>query len=152
MSVSPTGLNMNWENVAVTPNGGSAIAINEVTALSLNRASRHEEFYGDNRYFAKMIRAVELKRMISISSGNSSALELIPDDAPCTVTGTLADARNGIVAGGGAIIVTLVNAVLEKQGTDGQNNKFAQNSVSFNSYGAVGTGGVEIDPLTLTFA
>jgi hypothetical protein len=151
MTIAATGLYMNWVNVTVTPQGGSAIDINGVTALTPMRASRQEAFYGDARQFVRLIKNVEKKRSITIMAANVGALSNIPDDTPCTVVATLLDPRNGIATGGGAITITLLNAVLEKDGIEAQNNKYAGGQAVFNAFGVVDTDGVESDPLTYAF-
>ena len=151
MPVVKTGLYMNWVNVTVTPQGGSVLNVDGVTALSPMRASRQEAFYGDARQFVRLIKNVEKKRSVTIQSANIGILQQIPDDTPCTVTATLLDPRNGIATGGGAITVTLLNAVLEKDGTEAQNNKYAGGQAVFNAMGVVDTDGVESDPLTYEF-
>ena len=146
---NPSNLHMNWVNVSVTPNGLSTIAIEEVTAVQVGRSSRLEKFFGDNRRQPRMVKAVELQRSISITTGNTGILSAVPDDTPCTVTATLADPRNGVLAGGGAYTVTLVNAVLTSEGKEGQNNKFASCTLKFESFGASGDGGQEVDALSV---
>lgn len=147
---APTGLFMNWVNVTVTPEGGSAIAIDAVTAVSVMRGSRQEIFYGDARLYARLIKNVEKKRSITITSGNVTKLLSIPEDIPCTISATLEDPKNNLTAGGGAITVVMINSYLEKQPIEGQNNKYASNTVTFNACGAIDGVGSETEPLTTT--
>ena len=147
-----TKLFMNWVNVSVTPNGGNAIPITQVTSIKPKRSSRQEKFYGDALAFAALIKNVERERSIAITGGNIAAFALIPDDTPCTITATLADPRNGVAAGGGAITITLINAVLASDDSEGQNNKFASGTVMFQAYGGTSTDGGEVDPLTVAYA
>jgi hypothetical protein len=141
------GLYMNWVNVTVTPTGASAIALTGVTSVSPSRSARQEMMYGDNFNFPNFIKNVEKKRSISITAANIGLLTTIPDNVACTISATLLDPKNGIASGGGAITVTLVNAVLEKQDATAQNNKYGSGTVTFNCTGNI-ISGSETDPLS----
>lgn len=149
MSATRTGNFMNWTGVTVTPAGGQAITLTEVTDVSPSLDSTHEKFYGDNRRFAKCIRSTEFERMVSITTGDVAVANTIPLNVPCTVVATLNDAFNG--AGAGAITYTFRNAVLKTNGVKGPNNKFAETTLNFDSFGD-DTNAYDSDPFSYTVA
>jgi hypothetical protein len=144
---TPTGLYMNWTGVVLTPSTGSAINVAGVTGIGIGRSSRQEPFYGDMLQFARLIMNVEKKRSITIAAAAIASFLAVSDDLTYTIVATLADPRNGIATGGGAITVTLTGGVLEKDQSDGQNNKYATGTVTFNCQGSV-VSGSEVDPLS----
>lgn len=133
MSATRTKNYMNWTGVTVTPAGGQAITITEVTEVNPDLDSTHEKAYGDNRRFAKCIRETQLERMVSITTGDVATANTIPVNTPCTITATLNDAFNG--AGTGAITYTFKNAVLKSNKVKGANNKFAEATLEFDCFG-----------------
>ncbi len=147
---TPTKLFMNWVGVTVTPLGGTAIAITGVTAVRPMRSNKVVSFFGDNFQYARVKKGVERERGIQISTGDLKTAMQIPEDTPCTITATLLDPRNQANPGGGGILVTLVNAILEKGDGEGENNKFAGGQIVFTAFGATDNNGNEADPLTIT--
>jgi hypothetical protein len=139
---------MNWDGVVVTPpTPAAAINVFEVTDVKVNRKSIQEAFYGDNRRFARFLRNTQKKRQLTLVLGNPNLHLGIPDDVPLTIVAWLNDANNG--HGPGSIKITLVNAVLETDDTDGANNKYAGNTLTFNAYGDDSVT-PDSDPLTIT--
>lgn len=140
---------MNWTGVSITPNGGQAINVTEVTDVSPMLGSTNEAFYGDNRRFAKLLRSTEYKRGVSITTGDAAAANAVPVDQPCTIVATLNDAKNG--AGTGAITYTFKNCVMKQNGLKAGNNKFAETTLEFEAYGD-DSSVVETDPFSFVVA
>jgi hypothetical protein len=150
MSLTPTKLYMNWVATTATPQvtGGAAVTIDGVTSVRFDRSSRQEVYYGDNRMFARIIKNVEKKRSVSIHCGNIGVLESLADDTQYTIVTTLADPKNGVATGGGAITFTLVNASIEKIEADDENNKYGKGTITLHASGAEDEDGNEVDPFS----
>ena len=151
MASSPTKTFMNWINVSITPQSGTPIPVVSVTNFKPMRTNKVKKFYGDNRAFAAVVKATERERGVSITGGDVAAFMKVPEDTPCTVVGTLLDPRNGATAGGGAITVTLNNAILEKDDSEGKNNDYASGTITFTSSSLIDQSGAEIDPMTVVY-
>lgn len=138
-----TGLNMGWSSVTITPDGGSAITITEITDVNFTRSASPKKFYGDANLFSKLIVSRELSRGCRISGGEIKLLADVPQGTPCTIVAVLDDAKNG--AGAGAITSTLVNAVCLNNPYSGRANEFGTGSLDFDAFSTNGT----TDPLTI---
>ena len=142
-----TGNFMNWVNVVITPPSGSAINLTEVTEVSPGLKETNKPFYGDNRRFAKMLRAVEYQRSLDVTTGDVATANSIPVDQPCTITATLCDARNG--TGSGALNYTFKNAVMGENGVKAANNEYGMVTLHFDCYSDDATA-VDTDPFSFT--
>lgn len=140
-----TKLYANFSGVTVTPNGGSAINITEVTSIDPDRSSNLKARFGDNRKYPRLIKAFERMRSFTITSGDLAALQSIPEDTPCTVVFILEDAQNG--TGSGALTYTYTNAVMGSNPVKSPNNDFGEATVQFQCYSTDNT-----DPLTVAKA
>lgn len=143
--MAATNLFMNWSAVSVTyGTTPTVITLTGVTDFDPDAETKQEMFYGDVRKFPRLITNTEKSRSVTITGGDVYKLFAIPEDAVCTVTGTLNDAKNA--AGTGAMVVTLNNAIRQKVGSKATNNKFGLASVTFMAYGDAS----DTDPLTIT--
>jgi hypothetical protein len=151
MPATATNLYMDWSLCTITPAGGSAITLTGVTDASIDGRSVIETFYADAKKYPLCARGTQSQRAVKISCGNvKQVLMSVPESTPCTIVLTLNDAING--AGLGALTITAVNAMLETKGGQGAKNKFAMGALSFVCFGATGSGGVEVDPITIVEA
>ena len=143
-----TGNYMNWVNVVITPQSGTtAISLTEVTKVNPGLKQQLKPFYGDNRRFAKMLRAVEYQRSLDITTGDAATANTIPLDQPCTITATLCDAKNG--TGSGALNYTFKNAVMGENSVEAANNEYGMVTLHFECYGD-DSAGVDGDPFSYT--
>ena len=148
MSTQRSGNYMNWANTVITPaSGGAAINLTEVTDVDPGLKQELKPFFGDNRRFAKMLRAVQYQRTISIQTGDVATANTIPVDQPCTITSTLCDARNG--TGTGALVYTFKNAVMGANGIKAPNNEYGMVTIEFECFGD-DSAGIDGDPFSFT--
>ena len=126
---------MNWVGVTATPqvSNGQVINITEVTDVAPKLSAQLQKFYGDNRKFPRCIRATELTRELSITTGDAAVANSINPNVPYTITATLCDAFNG--SGVGAITYTFKNCCLQENGVKAANNKFGEITLMFDSFG-----------------
>lgn len=138
--MAATKLQMGWSGVVVTPTGGTAIPITNVTKVHTKKGSQKKEFHGDTNPFAKLITTKNKTREVTITSGDMAAMLAIPEDTVCSLVYVFNDAKNG--AGAGAITRTLNLAVLTEAPDEGAVNEFGMGTVTFSAYSLDGT-----DPL-----
>jgi len=137
---------MNWTGVTVTPSGGSAITLTEVTDIDLIDSDTLEMWQADGHKFPTLCIAADAKRGMTIHGGDVYKLAALPKNTPCTIVAVLNDAVNK--AGVGSMTVTLSNAVVADTSAKGQTNKFAGGQVSFAAFSPDGT----TDPLAIAQA
>ena len=101
MPVTPSTLFMNFEDVTVTPEGGTAISLGNQTSVNFDGRNTQEMFFGANRTYPLLVRNTQLVRTLSISGGDAVKIAQIPFDKPCTITGKILDAVNADTANGG---------------------------------------------------
>lgn len=153
MSLTRTATFMNWVDVTwlnQNVTNAQATQIISVTNVKPKRKNKIESFFGDAAAGARVKAAVEQERGISITSGDVASLMAIPTGVPLTITATLLDPYNKAQPGGGAIKITLVNAILADDDSSGENNRFANGTVTFESFWSVGQDGFLVDPLSVT--
>ena len=144
--MSKSGFNIGWSSVTITPAGGSAVVILNITEVDFIRSSTKKSFYGDLAVFAKIINNKEKKRGVKISTANVEALQAIPEDTPCTIVAVHNDAKNG--TGAGAITCTLINAICGDNPYKGPANNYAMGEITFEAFSADGV----TDPFSYAIA
>lgn len=141
-----TNLYMGWSAVTVTPSGGSAITIDHVTDIKIDKSSVLEAFFGDTNKFAALVKPTKRNRTCEIESGNAKATLSIPDGTACTIVAKLNHAEAG--EGTGCLTLTLVNAVPGLNNAAGQTQRFANGNAGFTAFANTG----DTDPLTIAVA
>lgn len=151
-SLVRTATFLNWVNVGIARQDGtgSPLQIVAVTGVAVVRKNKIIKFYGDAGAYARVLAAVEQERGLTIVTGDIATLFKVPMGVALTVTATLLDPRNGAAAGGGAITITLNNALVVNGGGDGKNNQFASGTIAFDAYAGIDQSGSEVDPLVVT--
>jgi hypothetical protein len=146
MTVTASSLYMNWTGVTVTPLGGSAMPLKEITDIDVDRSSEMKRWYADAAKFPLALSARNKTRKITIRGGAINLLSAIPEDTPCTVVGILNDLNNGITTG--ALTITCINAIVASNPFKGKNNDFGTGDLTFEAFSTDGT----TDPLTIAIA
>ena len=134
-----------WTGVTVTPQGGSAIPIPDITDVLVDATSVKEVFAGDLASLPQLIRTPAKTRKLRITGSAVGTLFAIPEDTPCSIVATLQSLGQG--TGTGALTFTLVNAIRTQFQASGKANTPASSFVEFEAYSAAGT-----DPLTMGVA
>lgn len=145
MTLSASNLFINWTGCQFTPTGGSALPVDNVTKVSVNRTAITEKFKGGVDAFNRLIATPTQERTIEIVTGDVAAANAIPFNTPGTLVVKLADAVNGILTGGGGQTFTLTPCVLTGNPADGDHAKFASGTITFEGYFLTGA----TDPLTI---
>lgn len=134
-----TNVYMNWTPVTITPLGGSAITLKEVTDLQDMTSDTLEPWQSDGNKFATVLVAASGSRGCTIVGGDCYKLQTIPRNTPCTIVAVLSDALNPGPSGSGSLTHTWLNAVISDTPISGPSNKYAGGSATFVCFSADGT-------------
>lgn len=148
MTLTPSKQFINNSTVTFTPSGGSAIPILNVKSVSSNPNLESVEDSGDAQFYNTLNVVTSGRWIITIEVTKPAVLNAVAFGVAGTLTWTENDANNGSATGGGALIFTLVNAILKPQTRNSQHRQVATMSFVFESYSSDGS----TSPLSSTAA
>lgn len=111
MAVTPSKRLMNVSGC--TYNTGSSLTITGVKSVKIDFNTMMLSEGADVDFFNTFAAAVGADPKISMTVNQAAGLDAIPGNAQGTLAFTLNDGRNGSVTGGGAVMVTVSNAIFQ---------------------------------------
>jgi hypothetical protein len=143
---TPSRKHVNWAPCAFTPTGGSATTYTGVTTAGIDPNGSLLKFDGDgDRYTTTIINDFN-DPVITITCTDIGAMRAWPVGTVGTLVLTHLDARNVATAGGGALLYTLVNAIVADFPFTGAHRQYATGTITFNTFSSDGI----TNPLSVT--
>lgn len=136
--MAATKLQRNWTAVQF---GNTTITM--VTACSFDSGGKLIKFYGDADIFPVVIVAQDCEPTASVDSGDTATIMGFAPGTSGTFTATHNDAK---LAVGGAIVYTLINAVVRNPNTSGPRGQFGTATLPLDAFSSDGT----TNPLSFT--
>jgi hypothetical protein len=122
---------MNWTGVSFTPGGGSPTPITGVTNVAIATGATMEKFAGDgDRYNSTVVNSMN-DPTVTITTADQQTIRQWPGGTRGTLTFTQNDAKNAATAGGGAVLFTVSNAIVQDTPTGGAHARIDTGSISF---------------------
>lgn len=137
---TPTNRYFNTSGWGFTPAGGSSTPIDGVTSADYDEGISVKKEGADFDGFPTLRVRDWAEPMINIETLNAFVLYATLAGASGTLVGTIRDAYNGAVTGGGAKLITMSQAAVEKRGISAKYREFARQNLSF--------GGISVDGAT----
>lgn len=136
--MSASALQLNWTGVQF-----ASTSLTRVTSVTFSQGGELIEFAGDNNRYPVVIANSINRPRCSITSGDVATLMSIVPGSSGTISATQNDALG---AAGGAVTVTMSNAVHQNTDDSGQWGHFATAMATFRAYASDGT----TNPLSFT--
>ena len=135
---TPTTLNLNWQNVKFTPQGGSAITITRVSNVSFDPGGSLIDYAGDGNRFPVGKFLVMSKPTAQVESQNISVLNGLTPGTAGVFIATLLDITNLAAVGGGGIGYTLNNACVANNPFGARFGEIASGTLNMEAYSTDG--------------
>jgi hypothetical protein len=127
---------MNWSSVGFTPSGGSLASYDAIDNVSIDYGGQLEKYAGGADVYNTTVVNGMNEPSVSIDSTDPAQWAALSIGTTGTLTATWNDAK---LATGGAIVYTLINAVVEKNSAQGAHAKMGTASIGFSLYSSDGT-------------
>lgn len=136
---TPSKLHINPTAVAFTPTGGSSSPLTRITKLDVDKGVATVSFKGDGDLYNTFHGVVSQIPKVTITSGDIGGVMGSVAGSTGSLTWTLPDARNGIIATGGGLTFTLSNAVAEDMSASAAHAQIATGNIVFTGFSNDGT-------------
>ena len=134
--MSATGVQLNWTSVGYTPSGGSLNTISRVNSVDFNYGGSLLAYSGDGNIFPTVLANNMNKPKASVHSANHGITMGFTPGTKGTFTATAADALG---ATNGAVVYTLINAVVAASTAGGQHSQYGNGVLTFEAFSSDGT-------------
>lgn len=136
---TPSKRHVNWPSVAFTPAGGSLGLITGVQDCEIAPGGNLIKHSGDgDRYPTTVINDFN-DPTITVTHRDLNAQHLLLPGVRGVLVCTHADAKNGVVVGGGGYTATLTNAVISDNPSGGRHRQFGEARTMFSAESTDGT-------------
>jgi hypothetical protein len=135
--MSATLRSLNWTSVTWTPSG-SPVVLTGVQSVAFDTGGSLLPFSGDGDRAVTTLVNDFFDPSCTITFANVNAASSLVIGQTGTLTATLNDAKNKAATGGGALIYTLSNAMIENVPQSGSHRQYGSASVSIKSFSTDG--------------
>jgi hypothetical protein len=136
---TPSKRHLNWPTVTFTPAGGSLGAITGVQDFEIAPGGNLIKHSGDGDRAPTTVVNDYNDPTVTVTHRDLTAQHALVPGVRGVLVGTHADAKNGVVVGGGGYTVTLTNAVIGDNPSGGRHRQFGEARTMFSAESADGT-------------
>jgi len=138
MALTPTKRFVNVTSCSFTPTGGSTVNLTGTQSVVTNSQAADIKGSGDGDFYNTVAGVVSADWMATVETNEPALLNSVAIGTYGVLVWTINDARNGVLASGGAITYTLSNAYFMGPNLNAPHRNFATASFVFHSYSADG--------------
>jgi hypothetical protein len=136
--MTPSNRFVNVTNCSFTPTGGVAIPIKGVKSVTFRLNARDVSEGADGDLINTTAGVVQVDPHVALEMIDPATFNAIAPGTYGVLAWTMNDARNGAVAGGGALIYTASNAYHMPMNQSARFRQFATSNPTFKTYSADG--------------
>jgi hypothetical protein len=128
---TPTNRYFNVSSCGFTPSGGSLSTISGVKSISFDENPTIETEGGDFDVFDTVMAVAKIEPSFSVETLDAWGLYSVLAGSRGALVCTARDAVNGVTTGGGAKLITISNAFINKRGSNQQHRQFGKQTIGF---------------------
>lgn len=133
--MAATGVQMNWTAVGFTPGGGSLTTIKRVNSVDFDYGGSLLPYSGDgDRYPTVLANNMNRPKANVHTADHASTMAMTPGTSGVFT----ARAEDALGATAGAVVYTLINAVVSNSTAGGQHSQYGAGTLSFESFSSDG--------------